>query len=283
MCEIAIGSDTGGSCRAPAALCGIVGFKPSKMRVPTEGAFPLSYTLDSIGPLAKNVADCAIADAVMADEDPWVVEPVSLQGLRLGVPQGRLLTNFDQGVTAGFSDAIKTLGRAGVRLSDEVLPLLDDMTRVNPPGKGITGHEAYAIHRERLATRAAEYDEFLRSRIEQGRDLPSADYIAMLRGRAALVRAMDARLSELDGLVLPTTPITAPTIAEVSSSFDAFLAKNLLVNRNTNWVNAFDLCAVTVPLPRASGLPVGLMLVARNGHDHRLFRIAAAVERLFAA
>jgi aspartyl-tRNA(Asn)/glutamyl-tRNA(Gln) amidotransferase subunit A len=283
MCEIAIGSDTGGSCRAPAALCGVVGFKPSKMRVPTEGAFPLSYTLDSIGPLAKNVADCALADAVMAGDDPWMVEPVSLQGLRLGVPQGRPLTNFDQSVAAGFSDAIKALGRAGVRLSDEVLPLLDDMTRVNAPGKGITAHEAYAIHRERLATRAAEYDEFVRSRIEQGRDLPSADYIAILRNRAALVRAMDARLSELDGLVLPTTPITAPTIAEVSSSFDAFLAKNLLVNRNTNWVNAFDLCAVSVPLPRASGLPVGLMLVARNGHDHRLFRIAAAVERLFAA
>jgi aspartyl-tRNA(Asn)/glutamyl-tRNA(Gln) amidotransferase subunit A len=142
--------------------------------------------------------------------------------------------------------------------------------------------ESYSIHRERLKTRASDYDPFVRSRIKGGRTLSAADYMAMLRDRTALVRAMDARLSDLDALVLSTTPIVAPAIAEVSSS-EGFTAKNGLVLRNPAIVNFFDLCAISLPLPRAGGLPVGLMLVARNSHDRRLFRMAAAVERLFAA
>jgi aspartyl-tRNA(Asn)/glutamyl-tRNA(Gln) amidotransferase subunit A len=281
MCEIAIGTDTGGSTRIPAALCGVVGYKPTKSRVPTEGAFPLSFTLDSVGPIARSVAACAAADAAMAGDDSWTVEPAPLQLLRLGIPQGLPLRDLDQAVAARFSDAIKELTHPGVRLSDEPLPLLDDMVRVNSKATFAVA-ESYSIHRERLATRAADYDPFVRSRIEAGRALTAADYMAMLRDRTALVRAMDARLSDLDGLVLPTTPIVAPTIAEVSSS-EGFTAKNGLVLRNPAIVNFFDLCAISLPLPRAGSLPVGLMLVARNSHDHRLFRIAAAVERLFAA
>jgi aspartyl-tRNA(Asn)/glutamyl-tRNA(Gln) amidotransferase subunit A len=200
MCEIAIGSDTGGSTRVPAALCGVVGYKPTKSRVPTEGAFPLSYTLDSIGPIARSVAACAAADAVMAGDDPWTLEPVPLQGLRLGIPQGLPLRALDQTVAAQFSDATKELGRAGVRLSDEPLALLDDMVRVNSKATFAVA-EAWSIHRERLATRAADYDPFVRSRIEAGRTLSAADYMAMLRDRTALVRAMDGRLSDLDALV----------------------------------------------------------------------------------
>jgi aspartyl-tRNA(Asn)/glutamyl-tRNA(Gln) amidotransferase subunit A len=281
MCEIAIGSDTGGSVRIPAAFCGVVGFKPSKWRVPTEGAFPLSYTLDSIGPLAKSVAECAVADAVLAGDDPWTLEPMFLQGLRLGVPLGRPLANLDEAVTARFTDATKDLGRAGVRLSEEQISFFDDVARINAYGI-VTPAEAYAIHRELIATRAADFDPFVRFRIEQGRAIPAADYVAVIRDRIKLIRAMDAFLSDLDALVLPTTPIVAPTVAEVSSSLDALLAKQLLLVRNTNIVNLFDLCAISLPLPRGNGLPVGLMLVARNVQDRRLLRIAAAVERLFA-
>jgi aspartyl-tRNA(Asn)/glutamyl-tRNA(Gln) amidotransferase subunit A len=122
----------------------------------------------------------------------------------------------------------------------------------------------------------------VRSRIELGRGVSAVDYMALVRNRVALVRAMDARLSDLDGLILPTTPIVAPTIAELSN-VQTLNAKNLLLLRNTGIVNFFDLCAISLPLPRADGLPVGLMLVARNGLDHTLFRMAAAVERLFAA
>jgi len=259
----------------------VVGYKPTKSRVPTEGAFPLSFTLDSVGPIARSVAACAAADAVMAGDDPWSIEPAPLQALRLGIPQGLPLRDLEPTVAARFSDATKELTRAGVRLSDEPLPLLDEMVRVNSKATFAVA-ESYLIHRERLAARGADYDPFVRSRIEGGRTLSAADYMAMLRDRAALARAMDARLSDLDGLVLPTTPIVAPTIAEVSTS-EGFTAKNGLALRNPAIVNFFDLCAISLPLPRAGGLPVGLMLVARNGHDHRLFRIAAAVERLFAA
>src|SRR5689334_12014364 len=113
MCEIAIGTDTGGSTRIPGALCGIVGFKPSAWRVPTEGAFPLSYSLDSIGPIARTVEDCAKADAVMAGEDFAPLKPAPVAGLRLGVPQGLLLTEWDNTVGTRFGAARKRLSDAG--------------------------------------------------------------------------------------------------------------------------------------------------------------------------
>ena len=279
MCEIAIGTDTGGSTRIPAALCGITGYKPSKFRVPTDGAFPLSFTLDSIGPLAKTAADCAAADAVMAGDDPWTVEPFGLQGLRLGIPQGLPLGGLDATVSARFAAATAALNHAGVRLSDEALPIFDDMLRVQAKAT-FPSVESFAIHRQWIAARAAEYDPNVRPRIEAGRDISAADYIAMLRGRSELVLAMDARLAELDGLVLPTTPIVAPTMEEVSGA-ENFRPRNLLLLRNPALVNFFDLCAISLPLPRNGGLPVGLMLVARNGQDRKLFRMAAAVEHLF--
>jgi aspartyl-tRNA(Asn)/glutamyl-tRNA(Gln) amidotransferase subunit A len=281
MCEIAIGTDTGGSTRIPAALCGVAGFKPSKQRIPTDGAFALSYTLDSIGPLAKTVAQCALVDAVLASELPWTIEPLQLKGVKLGIPQGLPLRDLDSTVAARFADATAALNRAGAELSDETVSLFDDMARVNAKGT-FAAIEAYAIHRDRLKTRGDDYDPFVRTRIERGGLVSAADYIQMLHNRAALVRAMDARLSFMDALVLPTTPIVAPTIAEVSNS-DIFFAKNTLVLRNTALANFFDLCAISIPLPRAGGLPVGLMLFARNGEDKKLFRIAAAVERLLAA
>jgi aspartyl-tRNA(Asn)/glutamyl-tRNA(Gln) amidotransferase subunit A len=281
MCEIAIGSDTGGSCRAPAAFCGIVGYKPSKFRIPTDGAFPLSYTLDSIGSLSRSVAQCAAADAAMAGDDPWPVEPVPLQNLRLGIPQGLLLSGFDQTVTARFTDATNALNRAGVRLSDEAVPLVDQAVQVQTKAR-ITSIEAFSIHRQWLPARAADYDPNVLIRAELGRDVSAADYIALLRERSALVRAMDARMSSLDALVLPTTPRVAPVIADLSRmSPETFVANDLLLGRNTAMMNFFDLCAISLPLPRAGGLPVGLMLVARNGQDRMLFRIAAAIERLF--
>src|SRR5438105_859541 len=152
MCEIAIGTDTGGSTRIPAALCGIVGFKPSQWRVPTDGAFPLSFTLDSIGPLARTVADCARTDAVMAGEEPWRLELVPLAGLRLGIPQGLPLEDFDATIAAGFASACTVLRKAGARLSEERLDdFFEAMLRVNAKS-GFAPAEAYAIHRERLAT-----------------------------------------------------------------------------------------------------------------------------------
>jgi aspartyl-tRNA(Asn)/glutamyl-tRNA(Gln) amidotransferase subunit A len=277
MCEIAIGSDTGGSCRIPAALCGVVGFKPSRQRIPTEGAFPLSYTLDSIGSLSKTVAGCAKADAVMAGEAPWKLDPAPLAGLRLGVAQGMPLENLDDTVGKRFPAALDRLEKVGARLSNERLPLIDDMMRVLGRASILVA-EAYSIHRDRLARRGADVDQIVRGRTEKGRDISAADFIETVRARTGLVRAMDARLVDLDVLAMLTAATVAPRIDEVSEP-KAFMARNALLLRNTTIANFFDLTAISLPLPCEGGLPVGLMLIARNGHDRRLFRIAAAVER----
>ncbi len=279
MCEIAIGSDTGGSCRTPAAFCGVVGYKPSKQRIPTVGAFPLSYTLDSIGPLAKSVAECAAADAVMANESPRVLHAAPLANLRIGIAQGMPLEALDDGVARGFAAALDVLGKAGVRLSDEVLSAIDGMNEVNKLGGGITPTEAYAIHRDRLARRGDDIDQLIRRRIERAKDNSAADYIEMTQRRLHLIREMDAAMADVDVLAMPTAAVIAPLQSDLEKPED-FARRNAMCLRNTSIWNFFDCCAISLPLPKQGGQNVGLMLVARNGHDHRLFRIAAAVERV---
>jgi aspartyl-tRNA(Asn)/glutamyl-tRNA(Gln) amidotransferase subunit A len=279
--EIAIGTDTGGSIRIPAALCGVTGFKPSRQRVPTAGAFPLSGSLDSVGPLARNIADCANADAVMAGEAPWMLELAPLAGLRIGVAQGAPIENLDDTVGRSFPAALDRLEKAGAHLSKEMLPLIDDMAKLLSR-TSILVAEAYALHRDRLTRRAADIDPIIVGRTEKGRDISSADYIDILQTRAAMIRAMDARLADLDVLVMPTCPTVAPRIDEVAADPKVFMGRNATLLRNTTIVNFFDCCSVSLPLPREGGLPTGLMLVARNGQDRRLLRIAAAMERLWA-
>lgn len=278
MCEIAIGTDTGGSTRIPAALCGLVGFKPTKSRVPTEGAFPLSQTLDSVGPIARSVEACARADAVLAGDAPWTIEAASLNGLRIGITQGLPLGDLEPSVASRFEAACGMLSRNGVALSDETLSLFGDMERVNSVA-ALVAVEGYLVHRELLATRGDDFDPLVRARLLLGAKMDAAGYTAMLRERGELVRAMDERLRDLDALVMPTTPIVAPTMAEVATK-DGFIAKNRPLLRNTAIANFFDLCAISLPMPRAGALPAGLMLVGRNGHDRRLFQVAAAVEHL---
>ncbi|MGA9562598.1 MAG: amidase [Pseudolabrys sp.] len=281
MCEIAIGTDTGGSCRIPGALCGVVGYKPSRQRIPTDGAFPLSYSIDSIGPIARSVEACAKADAVMAAENFETLNAVRLAGLRVGVVQGAPLENLDETVAKRFPDAIARLRQAGAQIYEEKLSLLGDMAQVNSKG-GVQPAEAFTVHRDLLSRRADAIDPNVRVRLERARNISAADYIDMVRERTRLIRSMDTALADLDVLALPTTPIVAPTMAEVAAA-DDFARKNAMLLRNTVIVNFFDLCAISLPMPREGGLPTGLMLVARNGNDHRLFGIAAAVERLFAA
>ena len=279
MCDIAIGTDTGGSVRIPAALCGLVGFKPSRQRVPTAGAFPLSKTLDSIGPIAGSVADCAKADAIMAGEEFAPLEPLTLAGLRFGLPEGLLLDRLDDIVAPAFKAAIARLDGGGAHISPEQLPLLDDWVAVNEKG-GVIPPEACAVHRDRLRRRGSDVDPNVRIRIERGCAVNEADFAETLRERGRLVAAMDGRLAGLDLLVMPTATIVAPTIAEVDDP-KVFAVRNAALLRNTSLVNFFDLCAISLPLP--ASLPVGLMLVARNGQDRRLLRIADAVMRLLAA
>jgi len=281
FCEIAIGTDTGGSTRIPAALCGIVGFKPSRQRIPTEGLFPLSYTLDSIGPMARSVEDCARADAIMAGEKQISVNPAPIVGLRLGILEGFPVQDLDATVGSRFSWAIDCLSKAGARITHEDIALIDVMSDVNRRG-GITPPEAFSILRKHLAGTVVNVDEDARRRIERRGQMLAADYIQILRERLELVKAMDQQLVDLDALVMPTVPIVAPRLEEVEAR-DGFSSRNAALMRTTIIANFFDMCAISLPLPRDGGLPVGLMLAGPNGEDRKLLRIAAAIEKLFNA
>jgi aspartyl-tRNA(Asn)/glutamyl-tRNA(Gln) amidotransferase subunit A len=277
FCEIAIGTDTGGSTRIPAALCGVTGFKPSKQRVPTEGAFPLSSTLDSVGPMGRSVAQCALAHSVMAGEELNAIEPASMTGLRLGVAGGSPLDSLDMTVAGGLELVLTKMGKAGVRLTDKTMPLVDEMAQINARG-GIIAPEALSIHDVLLDRHGRDVDPNVRVRMERARNLPAAAYISMLRDRNRLVGLMDLALQDFDALLMPTVALVAPRLDEVATP-EMFAAKNAQVLRNTSIANFFDLCAISVPIP-GTALPVGLMLVGRNGSDRRLLSIAGAVEHL---
>jgi aspartyl-tRNA(Asn)/glutamyl-tRNA(Gln) amidotransferase subunit A len=276
MCEIAIGSDTGGSTRIPAALCGIVGFKPSRLRITRDGAYPLSQSLDSIGPMARSVADCRRADAAMAGEERRALEPPALGDVHIAVAKGAPVENLDDIVGKAFAQALERLTKAGARLRDKPLPLLDRMAEVNKRG-GVQPAEAFTVNRDLLDRRGEDIDPNVRARLERARTISAADYIWMANTRLALVAEMDAWLADTDVNVMPTCPIVAPTLAEVAKA-DEFARKNAMVLRNTSVWNFFDCCAITLPIPGAS-LPTGLMLAARNGRDRELFAIAEAAER----
>ena len=255
MCDIAIGTDTGGSVRIPASLCGLVGFKPSRQRVPTDGAFPLSTTLDSVGPIAKSVADCATADAVMAGEEILPLEPIALGGLRFGVAEGLPLDRLDDTTAAAFALAVKRLDDTSARVTHEH-SLFDDMGEVNAKG-GISPSEACAIHRDRMNRRAADIDPNVRDRIARGGAITPADYADMVRERGRLVRAMDARLADARR-ALDADDLDRGADYRGGGGPQVFAARNAAVLRNTAIINFFDLCAISLPL---KPLPVGLMLM----------------------
>ena len=278
--EISIGSDTGGSIRIPASLNGVVGFKPTARRVPLAGAFPLSSTLDSIGPLARTVAQCAAADAVMAGEMPSALAPIALSRLRIGIPRGVLFENTENVIAAAFERCLGKMEQAGAGISDlSIDDLIADLRAVTKRGS-IAAMEGAEVHADWLAAGASvPVDPHVSGPLSRAAMLPAPLYIRALRRRTALAAAMDERLSSVDVLALPTTPVTAPTI--VSMAGDPELRDHVegLLLRNTQVANQFDLCAISLPMP-GTALPAGLMLVARNGGDHKLLRIAAEVEAL---
>lgn len=279
--RMGLGTDTGGSIRIPAALNGCVGFKPTAGRVPTTGAFPLSYALDSVGPLAGTVADCAAADAVLAGEASWTLSPAPLAGLRLAIPRGRLFSQIEPEVENAFEAAVKRLTKAGARITevsieDLLQELADAMARAP-----FVAMEAAAVHAEWMEERARDFDPRVLARIRVGAKAAAPDYIRLVNKRTELIARMRDRLADLDALILPTTPIRAPKISELIGSDDKFWTANGLMLRNTTVGNIFTFTGISLPCPDVKGLPVGFMMTALGGEDHRLLRMAASVEALF--
>ncbi|HEX4193626.1 MAG TPA: amidase [Stellaceae bacterium] len=282
QCVVAIGTDTGGSVRIPSALCGIVGFKPTQKRVPLDGAFPLSTTLDSIGPLANSVACCAITDAIMAGAVPVVPAPLGPAGLRLGIPRGTyLFDEIDAEVAAGFERACAVLTRAGALVFDQSLPELADYGAINAKG-GFSPPEAFNIHRELLARRGDDYDQRVRLRIARGAEMSAADYVQLIEDRARFIAAVDARVEGCDALIVPTVAVVAPPIAAFAEDAD-FYRINSKILRNPNVVNFLDRCAITLPVSRPGEAPVGLMLIGAHGDDRRLLAMAQGIEAALVA
>ena len=274
----AIGTDTGGSCRIPAAFCGITGYKPTQARVPREGVVPLSYSLDSVGPLAPSVACCAILDSLLAAAPlPALTRP--LASLRFGVLSNYVLEDLDQPTASAFAAALSRLSAAGAQLADVNLAALERMPEINAKG-GLSGAESFHWHRALLARDEALYDPRVAARIRRGAQQSAADYLEVLEQRRAAIAEMRSATAGFDALLHPTAPIVAPRIDEVSGD-EAYHRVNLLVLRNPMIANFLDGCALSLPLPVA-GLPVGLTLLGRGGEDATLFAAAAAVEAALA-
>jgi aspartyl-tRNA(Asn)/glutamyl-tRNA(Gln) amidotransferase subunit A len=278
MAFAALGTDTGGSCRIPAAFCGIVGFKPTAQRVPLAGAFPLSHSLDSVGPLAASVSCCATLDALLATEPATTLESTPVRGLRFAVPQTYVMDGIDSQVSRSFARALGVLSRAQANITEIPLTELGELPNINRKG-GFPAAEAYALHRERLEAHAAQYDPRVSVRIMRGRDQSAADYVDLIRARADLEGKVDAQLAAFDAVLMPTTPLIAPTLAECESDED-YGRLNLLALRNPTVTNFLDRCAISIPCHEAGAPPVGLMLMGAPGSDRRLLALAAAVEAL---
>jgi aspartyl-tRNA(Asn)/glutamyl-tRNA(Gln) amidotransferase subunit A len=281
MCVMALGSDTRGSVRIPAALCGITGFKPTTRRVPREGAFPLSYTLDSIGPLANSVACCATYDAILAGEAVEPLPEVPLKGLRLLLPQTAVREGLDPEVNESFERALDRLQRAGALVTEKPVPAFDRQSEYFKGG-GYAGAEAYAIHRKNAA-RLSEYDPRVAKRVLLGKDLSAADYVDLGLLRAAYQREVGAALEPFDAFVLPTVPCIAPPIAEVDASDEAYFRWNMRILGIVGLVNFLDGCAASLPCHerahRPARAPVGLMVCGPAMSDRRILAVAAAIER----
>ena len=272
----ALGTDTGGSCRIPAALCGIVGFKPTAVRVPTAGAFPLSTSLDSIGPLAATVACCAALDAALAGAPMSDLPSFPLASLRMALPQTMVLENVEPTVARAFETALSALRKAGARIDDIALRELAELPQINAKG-GLAAAEAYAIHRQLVAKAGKMYDPRVLSRILRGQEQDAADYIDLVNARANFIRRMEAITAPYDALVMPTVPVTAPRLADLAEDA-AYRSTNFLVLRNPSIANFLDRCSISIPCHHAGDAPVGLMLIGDHGDDRRLLAIAAAIE-----
>ena len=275
----ALGTDTGGSCRIPAAFNGIVGFKPTQRRVPLDGAVPLSSSLDSIGPLANSVACCAVMDAVLADEPIASLVPRDVKGLRLLVPTTIVLDDLDDAVATTFERALKTLADAGAIVTRAEFPEFLDVGPMSAKG-GFAAAESYAWHRRLMERRGGDYDPRVISRIQRGESQSAADYIEILQARPSLIARAAARIAPYDALVMPTTANTPPAIADMADD-KAYSKANLLALRNCTFINMIDGCAISLPIHRPGDAPVGLMIAAAGGHDRDVFEIAAGIEGLF--
>lgn len=279
MSVVSLGTDTGGSIRIPSAFCGLTGFKPTARRVPSDGALPLSFTLDSSGPLAASVECCAIVDAILAGQAPHTLTPPQPSQLRFAVPSSMILEQADDHVRAVFEQTLDALRSAGAHIDTIDIPEFEQLPYINRKG-GLIAAEAYAWHAELIEKQHDDYDPLVVSRMLRGRDMGAADYIEVMQARATWGRAVEARLAYYDALLMPTSPIIAPAIKDLQASEDAYFMANSIILRNPTFINFLDGCALSVPCHPAGTAPVGLMVAGPAMHDAHILNVGMAVEQI---
>lgn len=276
MAYAALGTDTMGSVRIPAGLSGLTGFKPTAARVPRDGIFPLSTTLDSVGPLANSVECCALVDAIFAGEPPPTLRPMPISGLRLGVPKTVVLDGLDPEVARAFDATLKKLSAAGAKIEEfdfpEVLEVMDLNKRC-----GLSMVECYALHRKRIPGRESRYDPRILARIMLGESIQFADYYDALQLRAELVTRSAETTGRFDAVVMPTLPVIAPPISKFLDTPEGRKDGFPIVIRNTCIGNYLDRCAVTVPCNEPGEAPEGFMVMGERMGDRETLAVASSV------
>lgn len=281
MAEIAIGSDTGGSIRIPAALSGAVGFKPTNGRIPVDGSFSLSSSLDTIGPIGLSVSDCVLANQILSGRNGTEISPAAVGSFRLAIARGRLFDQTEPAVAEAFERSLDLLLSAGVAIADGSLePILDDLAAIDRIGT-FPSIEIGATLRGMGVGDLHRVDAKTRPRIEAGAGTLATDYVRMTRLRQSAITRFAQAMVEDEVFILPTTPIQAPLLASIQDDA-GFHRINGLVLRNPRIANLLDCPSLSLPIP-STGMPVGLMLIGRRNSDERLLEIGLRVEQALAA
>jgi len=278
---VALGSDTGGSIRIPAALQGIVGFKSTARLVPTAGAVPLSTTLDTVAAMTRSVRDAIAVHEVLAARTVHLARR-PLDTCRFAVPQTLVLDGLDATVARALERSLVALSAAGAQITTVALAPLAEVPAINASG-GFAPAEAWAFHRRWIAEHERDYDPRVAQRIRRGAAMSAADYIDLVAARRDWIARMDAALSGFDALLTPTVPIVAPPLEPLVADDAAFFAANALVLRNPSVVNFLDGCALSVPCQDEGNLPVGLMVWSSGGRDDAVLDAGLAIEAALAA
>ena len=279
MVACAIGTDTSGSIRVPAAFCGLVGFKPTAARVDRAGILPLAPTLDSVGPLATTVADAVVLDALLRGAAPPQAGALAAAPPRLVVPEGDLADEAEPAVAGAFADALAALAQAGAAIEHRPLAAIAAVRALLDEHGSLVAHEAWRVHRALLDGPDAErLDRRVLRRLRDGRALPQEGYEALLRERPRLQAQLAA---ELDGAlaVWPAVRHAAPELEPLERDDDLFARVNLSTLRNTMPGSFLDMPGVALPMGAdASGLPLGLLISGAPGSDDRVLGAALAAE-----
>ena len=287
----ALGSDTGGSIRMPAHFCGVTGLKTTVGRVSRAGAMPLSQSLDTVGPLARTVEDCAVLLGLTAGADPAdptastlpvpdyaaaTTEP--MKGLTIGVPGAFYVDDLDAEVASALDATIATFKREGATIIKVDLP---DQRQLTGASQLVLAVEAAAFHKRWMIERAQDYGPQVLMRLQNGLAIPAVTYLEALRWRGSALAAHRAAVTGMDAVIAPVSPVPAPTIAEsdVGSSPDAEAVIQRLT-RFTRPINYLGLPSLSIPSGfTRSGLPVGMQLIGRSFDEATLLRIGAAFQR----